>query len=45
MSHAIRTEKPSNNPYYIRIVNGGYNGAVQGRPTAGDANVLSNCQR
>lgn len=38
-----RTTKPSNNKYYIRQVNGGYNGAVQGYPTDPTANVLANC--
>lgn len=39
----IRTTCPSNNKYYIRQVNGGWNGAVQGKPTKSGANVLSNC--
>lgn len=38
-----RTTQPKNNKYYIRIVSGGNNGAVQGSPTAPGANVLSNC--
>ena len=38
-----RTTKPSNNKYYIRQVNGGYNGAVQGYPTDPTADVLANC--
>ena len=38
-----RTTQPKNNKYYIRIVSGGYNGAVQGSPTVKGANVLSNC--
>lgn len=39
----IRTNCPCNNNYYIRQVNGGWNGAVQGKPTKSGANVLSNC--
>ena len=39
----MRTTKPSKNKYYIRQASGGYNGAVQGKPTDKDANVLSNC--
>ena len=39
----IRTTKPSNNRYYIRLADGGYNGAIQGKPTDKTANVLSNC--
>lgn len=38
-----RTSKPKNNKYYIRKVNGGYNGAVQGKPVISGANVLCNC--
>lgn len=38
-----RTKKPSNNKYYIRIVSGGLNGAVQGDPCDSSANVLANC--
>lgn len=38
-----RTTQPKNNKYYIRIVSGGYNGAVQGSPTVKTANVLCNC--
>lgn len=38
-----RTSIPNNNKYYIRQVNGGLNGAVQGYPTIAGANVLSNC--
>lgn len=38
-----RTKQPKNNKYYIRKVNGGNNGAVQGYPVAKGANVLSNC--
>ncbi len=39
----IRTTQPKNNKYYIRKVNGGYNGAVAGKPTISGANVLCNC--
>lgn len=39
----MRTTKPSNNKYYIRQANGGYNAAIQGKPTDKTANVLSNC--
>lgn len=39
----MRTSKPVNNKYYIRTVNGGYNGAIAGRPIDANANVLSNC--
>lgn len=39
----MRTSKPANNKYYIRKVNGGWNGAVLGKPTDAKANVLSNC--
>jgi surface antigen len=39
----MRTTKPSNNKYYIRLADGGYNGAIQGKPTDKTANVLSNC--
>lgn len=39
----IRITKPSNNKYYIRQVNGGWNGAIQGKPTDSTANVLANC--
>lgn len=39
----MRTSKPVNNKYYIRTVNGGYNGAIAGRPTDANATVLSNC--
>lgn len=39
----IRTECPRNNKYYIRIPQGGYNGAVYGQPTQPYANVLDNC--
>lgn len=38
-----RTKQPKNNVYYIRQVNGGLNGAVQGSPTIIGANVLCNC--
>lgn len=39
----VRSKKPKNNKYYIRQASGGYNGAVQGKPTDRYANVLSNC--
>ena len=39
----MRTNCPSNNKYFIRQVNGGWNGAIQGNPTRSGANVLSNC--
>lgn len=39
----IRKECPKNNKYYIRIPQGGYNGAVYGEPTQPYANVLDNC--
>ena len=39
----MRTTKPVNNKYYIRTVNGGYNGAISGSPKDSSANVLSNC--
>lgn len=38
-----RTTKPKNNKYYIRIPNGGYNGAIKGKPTDPEADVLCNC--
>ena len=41
----IRTVCPNNNKYYIRQVNGGWNGAIQGKPTRAGANVLANCVR
>lgn len=43
MSYTMRISCPYNNKYYIRQANGGYNGAVQGKPTKLGANVLSNC--
>lgn len=43
MAFSVRTSKPSNNKYYIRQANGGYNGAIQGSPTDKNANVLANC--
>lgn len=42
-SMKMRTTQPSNNPYYIRKVSGGYNGAVKGCPTIKGADVLCNC--
>lgn len=38
-----RLTQPKNNKYYIRLVTGGYNGAVAGSPTIAGANVLCNC--
>lgn len=38
-----RTTKPTNEPYYIRKVSGGYNGAIAGSPTDPVCNVLANC--
>ena len=35
--------QPKKSKYYIRQVNGGYNGAVQGYPTCVGNNVLANC--
>lgn len=45
MSFTVRTSCPSNNKYYITQSSGGYNGAIQGKPTKSGANVLSNCVR
>ena len=39
----MRTNCPSNNKYYIMQSSGGWNGAIQGKPTKSGANVLSNC--
>ena len=39
----MRTTKPTNNKYYIRRANGGYNDAVLGKPVDKTANVLANC--
>lgn len=39
----MRTSCPNGNNYYIRQVSGGWNGAIQGKPTKAGANVLSNC--
>lgn len=38
-----RTTQPKNNPYYMRQVSGGLNGAVAGQPYISNANVLCNC--
>lgn len=39
-----RTTKPeAGNKYYITKSKGGYSGAIQGKPTDPDCNVLSNC--
>lgn len=43
MSFTQRTTKPENNKYYIRTQQGGYNGAILGRPLDLTANVLANC--
>lgn len=43
MSFQMRTSCPNNNKYYIRKANGGWNGAIQGKPTKAGANVLANC--
>ena len=39
----MRTTQPSKNKYYIRKSSGGYNGAVKGKPTIKNADVLCNC--
>lgn len=39
----MRKIQPINNKYYIRKANGGYNGAIAGKPTIKGANVLCNC--
>lgn len=40
----IRTTRPtSGNKYFIRKANGGYSTCIQGKPTDGQCNVLSNC--
>jgi len=39
----MRTTKPKNSRYYIRKANGGWNAAIQGKPTDPEANVLANC--
>ena len=39
----IRTTCPNNNKYYITTSQGGYNKAIQGKPTKAGANVLANC--
>ena len=41
----MRTSCPYENKYYIRQVNNGWNGAIQGYPTKNGANVLANCVR
>lgn len=38
-----RTTQPKNNKYYIRQVNGGYNGCIKGYPAVKGADVLCNC--
>lgn len=39
----IRTNKPTNNKYYITIKKGGYSACIEGKPTDKEANVLANC--
>ena len=39
----MRTTCPNNNKYYITTGKGGYNMAIQGKPTKEGANVLANC--
>lgn len=39
----IRTTCPNNNKYYITTGSGGWNKAIQGKPTKSGANVLANC--
>lgn len=39
----IRTTCPNNNKYYITTGQGGWNKAIQGKPTKAGANVLANC--
>ena len=39
----IRTTCPNNNKYYITTGKGGWNKAIQGKPTKSGANVLANC--
>lgn len=41
----IRTTCPNNNKYYITTSAGGWNKAIQGKPTKAGANVLANCVR
>ena len=44
MSFKVRKTKPEkNNKYYIRTATGGWNGAIQGKPTDKNCNVLANC--
>lgn len=43
MTMTVRTKKPSNNKYYMRTADGGYNKAVKGSPCDPKATVLSNC--
>lgn len=38
-----RTKQPANNKYYMRIVSGGYSGAIAGYPMVKNADVLCNC--
>lgn len=39
----IRTTCPSNNKYYLTTSKGGWNLAIEGKPTKSGANVLANC--
>jgi surface antigen len=44
MAFKPRTTKPeAGNKYYITKANGGYSGAIQGKPKDPDCDVLSNC--
>lgn len=44
MGYSMRTSKPeAGNKYYIRQATGGWNGAIQGKPTDRNCNVLANC--
>lgn len=38
-----KTKPESGNPYYNRISNGGYSGAIKGNPTDAGCDVLHNC--
>lgn len=43
MFKARLTKPEAGNPYYNRITNGGYSGAIKGNPTDAGCDVLSNC--
>lgn len=43
MFKARLTKPEAGNPYYNRIQNGGYSGAILGKPTDAGCNVLANC--